>query len=160
MTPLMYAASNGDVHSIRLLLNYGADVNAMCNRFTRTALHFAIHQNKHEAACLLLENGAQPCEIVNACMIPDDSPFHVAIWHNRSNIVILFLSYFNKKHIKLPLKLLITKAIASSSEECAIIFLQQGINVHHKSPKTSSLFHMAASDEQVKLMSLLVKLNP
>ena len=160
MTPLMVAVFNGDVHSIRLLLNHDADVNATRNRGTRTALHFAMFRNKYEAACLLLENGAQPCEKVNGYMAIDGSPFAIALSSNKNDMVKLFLSYCNKKHIKLPLKLLITRAIASSNEERAIIFLKQGINLHHKSPQTSSLFHMAATSGQIKLMSLLAELNP
>ena len=157
LTPLMYAACNGDVHSIRLLLNYGADVNATSNRDKSTALHFTTYRDKHEAGHLLLENGAQPCERVDACRIFDYSPFVTAIWYNKSNMLKLFISYFKNKHLKLPLKLLITEAIAISSEKYAIIFLEQGVNVHQKPSKASSL---AATGGQIKLMSLLVELNP
>jgi hypothetical protein len=56
-TPLLFAARSGDIESLRLLLQAGADVNdALSNGMT--ALIEAAHSGHQAAAMLLLDNGA------------------------------------------------------------------------------------------------------
>ena len=59
MTPLHRAARNGFENICSLLIENGADVNAI-NRFGQTALHNAAYYG-HEYICrLLLKHGADP----------------------------------------------------------------------------------------------------
>jgi ankyrin repeat protein len=55
-TPLHKAISRGDIEIVKLLLNYGADVNAK-SKYGVTALHFA--RNSNAIAQLLVEHGAK-----------------------------------------------------------------------------------------------------
>ena len=157
-TPLMLAAGHGDVHSCQILLNHGADVNA--KNGSETALQHASYGGAYEAACLLLEHGAQPWDTSNLWNNFRNSPFAAAILWDKCNIIKLFLTYFNERDIQLPLETLITLAIDRYSENCAIIFMEQGIYLDHKSLQTNSLFHMAAENALMKLMSFLVELKP
>ena len=56
-TPLMHAAAEGDVESIRLLLEYSADPNAR-NERNESPLGYALSYGHLEAAKLLVQRGA------------------------------------------------------------------------------------------------------
>jgi ankyrin repeat protein len=56
-TPLMHAAVAGDLESMRLLLDHGADPNAR-NESNELPLGFACSREQWEAARLLVERGA------------------------------------------------------------------------------------------------------
>lgn len=157
-TPLMTAAFRADIDSCYILLNHGANVNAKIG--SNTALVHASCNGAYEVACLLLQHGARPCDTRNLWDNFGDSAFASAIAWNHCNVVERFVTYFNERDIKLPLELLIKLAVERSSEDCAIIFLEQGLYLNHKSLQTISLFHMAAEKGQIKLMSLLVELDP
>ena len=56
-TPLMHAAANGDLNSMRLLLQYGANPNAR-NENNELPLGYACSYEQWEAARVLIELGA------------------------------------------------------------------------------------------------------
>lgn len=56
-TPLMHAAAEGDLESMRLLLDFGADPNAR-NERNELPLGYACSYEQWEAAQLLVERGA------------------------------------------------------------------------------------------------------
>jgi ankyrin repeat protein len=58
-TPLLFAAQQGNVESVRLLLDAGADVNDTAPIGT-SALVVATHSGHRDAATLLLDRGADP----------------------------------------------------------------------------------------------------
>lgn len=55
-------AHTGDVRKARLLLDHGADINAIDEEYQSTPLGYAAHWGKREVAALLLERGADPNE--------------------------------------------------------------------------------------------------
>ena len=56
-TPLHFAAIQGDLRAIALLIDAGADL-AAAGEWGYTALHYAVCHQRHEAVRLLLERGA------------------------------------------------------------------------------------------------------
>lgn len=58
VTPLMFAAASGEVESLRLLIEKGAQVNAKENANEQTALMFAAALNRVDAVKFLIRNGA------------------------------------------------------------------------------------------------------
>lgn len=56
-TPLMHAATDGDLESMRLLIDHGADLNAR-NESNELPLGYACSYGQWEAAKLLVERGA------------------------------------------------------------------------------------------------------
>ena len=56
-TPLLHAAAEGDLESMRVLLDHGADPNARNGR-NESPLGYACSYEKWEAAKLLVERGA------------------------------------------------------------------------------------------------------
>ena len=73
-TPLMHAAANGEVWLLDLLLNNGAEIEAV-NESNERALGFATTWRQPSAARLLLERGADP----NALEDPDKTYLDWAI---------------------------------------------------------------------------------
>jgi ankyrin repeat protein len=53
-------AFRGDLQKVRMLLDYGADINAVDEEFRSTPLGFAARWGRREIVALLLERGANP----------------------------------------------------------------------------------------------------
>ncbi len=85
-TPLLNAAVFGDVETVKLLLDKGADVNAMTD--WGTPLYMATLNEKTEVVKLLLEHGADP----NIPKRTGSTPLHAAIGRGNRSIVILLLA--------------------------------------------------------------------
>jgi ankyrin repeat protein len=75
LTALLFAARDGDVASVRLLLDAGADVNEAAPDAT-TPLLAAAHNLRADVAAALLERGAN----ANAADISGLTPLHAAVW--------------------------------------------------------------------------------
>jgi ankyrin repeat protein len=58
MTPLLWAAKNGQIEVVKLLLEKGANSEAK-DKSDRTALMLAVANGKTDVAALLREKGAQ-----------------------------------------------------------------------------------------------------
>ena len=159
--PAVMAVVSNNVGIFNLLLIYGADVNLTSDQFS--ALTWAVKIGSDKFVRLLLRHGAKPCNTSDLWNNFDSSPFALAIAENRCGIVKQFTNNFSERNVQLPLQLFVKLAINKWSEDCAIIFLGEGIypqHPQHNSPQSSSLFHMAAERGQTKLMNLLIELNP
>jgi ankyrin repeat protein len=95
VTPLMYAASSGSHHTVALLLEHGADVEAK-NGNGSTALHMAIsHGAGLETIELLLRSGAS-----TQIEIPNEfgyTPLRIALERGREEIVQLLREFLKAK---------------------------------------------------------------
>lgn len=81
--PLTHAARWGNVDTAQLLIDHGADVNAVS--MSRTALHEAITYGHNEVVALLL---AQPAIDLNGRELGTGyTPLHTAVQHERLAIV-------------------------------------------------------------------------
>jgi ankyrin repeat protein len=81
-TPLMYAAANGDMEMVRLLLVGGASVD-MANDKTWTALHVAAWFGHLDVCRLLLDWGAN----VNVVNEWNNTPLYWAAWAGKLDVV-------------------------------------------------------------------------
>jgi ankyrin repeat protein len=71
--PLSAAARRGDIETVRLLLEYGADPNAPEEGAPRGhALWNAVYSDRHDIAALLLDRGADPNGMVESSGTPMD----------------------------------------------------------------------------------------
>ncbi|WP_082707018.1 ankyrin repeat domain-containing protein [Pseudomonas sp. EpS/L25] len=83
--PIHIAATRGDVDALKLLLDYGANIDCK-GEHGCTPLHFAVEQGKKDAVAYLLMQGA------NAEILDDDglSPVGVASLLEENEILDLF----------------------------------------------------------------------
>ena len=65
-TPLIAAVKSGHTETTKILIDYGADVNAWGSEGGQTALTVAVHEDFPEIVALLLENGADPLMVDEA----------------------------------------------------------------------------------------------
>ena len=155
-SPVVVAIRSQNVRIFNLLLSYGADVK----RISDQALTWAVLLGSDKFVRLLLAHGAQPDSWISGSW--DNFTFAVD-WTRRDMLkrfLIHFISHFSEREVQLPLHLLTIRAIKESSEDCAIMFLEEGIYPQSNLPQTSSLFHIAAEKGQRKVMNLLAELNP
>ena len=160
-TPLETSVYCNNTEACHLLLNRGANVNAI-NKHQWQALHVAIDSSYYQIARLLLENEAEIFAPESSLGL--DSPFTLALKKSRPRFVNLFLDHCEKIHEHLSFKLLFKKAIEELSEECAIAILRRGYYAAKKSSEASkssmSFFEVAAGYGMWKLMTYMVELNP
>lgn len=105
-TALYYAVISGDIEMVRLLINYGANVNF--ERFAGdTLLHLACRRNFKEIPKLLIDAGAN----VNAKSHPQDTPLWNAAFFCSKDVIYLLLdagadtSIRGGSHCELPGKI-------------------------------------------------------
>lgn len=87
-TPLHGAACNGNLSTVKILLNADADVN-ISNINHNTPLHCAAQDNYLEIAQLLLEAGANP----NIVGSKQKTPLDWAVWNDHNNMANLLKQY-------------------------------------------------------------------
>lgn len=80
---LAQAAMWGDLHTVRLLLNFGADVNAEYQ--TRAALHHAIVHDHTEIVDLLLNEPGINLDLQSTAT--GYTPLHLAVQHERKEFI-------------------------------------------------------------------------
>jgi ankyrin repeat protein len=95
MTPLLFAARNGDAESAKLLLAAGADANDSLADGT-SALVLAAHSGQGSVAIALLEKGADP----NA-MGSGYTAMHAAVLRSDLNLVKAFLAHGADPNMKM-----------------------------------------------------------
>lgn len=69
---LLYAALQGDLRAVELLLKAGADVNMAGKPNGQTALHLAVKHNLPDLVSFLIDNGAEPEQMNTAKETPKD----------------------------------------------------------------------------------------
>ena len=159
VTPLLEAANNGNVNICRLLLKHGANVHATEYKWPYTALHYAALSGHSKTAALLLEHGAK---IYDSTKLWHDqiSPIRVVIQGEKSKMLNFLLEYCNKTDMEIPLPLIFQEATQEGSDECAIIALKEGYYPLSIVEPHITCFKMAADTGSLKLMGVLVELNP
>ena len=150
-TALMIAARDGCKHTCSILVHYGANPNAR-NRYGGTAMNKAARNGKPNVAMFLLEHGATLNYSIIEC----------AMLGSQTRILKLLLEYRLCPNIRFPLETVLDFAIDKHSECCAVTTLEQGY-YPKKGTKHNlyrSFFYKSAKNGLVKLMSVLVELNP
>jgi len=97
-TPLIWAAVNGNVEAVNILLDFKANIDLKDYKQMRTALHDAVKKEQIEVVRILLEHGAN----YNATDKKGRTP-HDIISGNSSTLIGMFKPYLddkNGKHMK------------------------------------------------------------
>ena len=166
-TPLMLSVAYGHKDTCLLLLRHGADIDlqATYGLQQKTALYLAACNGESEIVSLLLEHKAKfyDTEIswTNHYQVADHSPIAAAIASQHPCTTAILLDHFTKQDLQLPLESLFNLGLYRGSEECLIVILQQGFYPpDNESNSGLSCFHRASQCGMIKLMCLLLELNP
>ena len=168
-TPLMLSAAHGHKDTCLLLLRHGADIDLQgkYDLQQKTALYLAVCNGESEIVSLLLDYKAKLCETEiswnNHHQVTEHSPIVAAIANQHPCTTAILLDHCTKLDLRLPLESLFNLGLIHKSEECLIIILQQGYYATDKESNESlclSCFHRASQCGMIKLMCLLLELNP
>lgn len=151
-TPLHYAASDGLLEPLAVLINGGAEIDAL-NMHGRSPLCFASDKGHYECAQYLLLRGAD----VNA-QGQNQYPLHVAAQQGRSKIVKLLLAY------KAPINNQITTgdtplitALVFGHQRTALLLIRKGADITIKNIDGATAVHAAAQMGCDKVLKVLLE---
>ena len=88
--------AKGDSDMIELLLDSGAEVDAVATDSGYTCLHYAASMGHVESCELLIRRGAD----TDALTFRQETPLHLAIARGHSNVVALLLKYHARLDIR------------------------------------------------------------
>jgi ankyrin repeat protein len=152
VTPLIYAATNGSVESVKILLEAGADVNA-ANAFGATALIRAV--NQPEKVRLLLAKGAD----VNARTRQGRTALLAASYDERGEEVVKMLLAKGANPNVTDEAAGTTPLLAATFTNCASVarlLIERGLDVNARDRRGFTPLMNAASWNNVELIELLL----
>jgi len=152
-TPLHYAAKHGHVEIARLLIEKGADVNAL-GCLDKTPLHYAALWGHFEIARLLIEKGAD----VSALTCSDNTLLHNAALYGYFEIARLLIENGADVNAlgcldKTPLHY----AAEHGHVEIARLLIENGADVNAKNIDRWAPLHEAAERGHVEVAKLLIE---
>lgn len=185
-TPLHVAAAGGYAAIVRLLLDKGADLQAL-GEYGFTPLHTALVARQREIVKILIERGAdvnaldrfgrppliwvpwftddvesadlliQKGADVNFVTVEGASAFNTALYSDRRGLIRLFL----ERGVRLPedettIRDYLNSCASSGNMELFARLLQAGGNLHFKNRFGGSLLHQAASGGAHEMAEMLI----
>ncbi|XP_008206684.1 ankyrin-1 isoform X1 [Nasonia vitripennis] len=162
--PLHIAVIFKRLETIKILLNYHADVNDI-NHNGESPLYLACARNYVEAVELLLNKNA----LVNVYAKDNTTPLYQGIKCGNNKIVELLLSngaYIENENIDTVMNICDPLHVAISRGYLKILedLLSHGLNVNmkygvSKNEKDPAFLHTAVENEQIEIVDLLLKYN-
>jgi len=156
-TPLHFAVKNVDIEIVKMLLDRGADVDAI-NPSSVTPLHIAVGSKKVEIVELLLNHGA----CVNARDCNSSTPLLLAAKDGSEEIVKLLLKHgadVNSAYTCTSIEgyTPLCLAVRGGCEKVVKLLLECGANVHAQDKGGKIVLHFAVEKGDEKLVKLLLK---
>lgn len=155
ITPLFEAARVGDLQTVHMLVEAGADVNVRAYRhwICLTPLHAAIKGKHDDVAKLLLKRSADP----NACDTETDewwpTPLFVAVRFGTRDAVNVLLDY--GADLNGPYNPLTWPATHGNDIEMLRHLISRGADLRH--PNHAGILHEAAKLGRTEIVKLLVE---
>jgi ankyrin repeat protein len=158
MTPLTAAAKEGDVATIKELLNKGAKIDEPnVGKWSATPLYWSLSDCKFEAAELLLKKGAN----ANSADSFGLAPLHMAVCCKDVNLS--FIEYLIEKGADVNFKNTsdgwrsLHYAISCGSDDAARLLIEKGANVNSLADDGTSPLILAAKKDSVFIAKLLLE---
>jgi len=151
---LLYVCSTHPhlLHIVSLLLDYGADVNAVDTYTKWGSLHFACNDDHVECAKLLIANGAD----VNLKGSDNWTPLHHSCNNSNSECTQLLISHnanleAREWYGKTPLHF----ACHAGSLECVKMLVEEGADIHAKGNNDWTPMHYARDRNRNEVIEFL-----
>lgn len=155
ITVLMMAAAKGKTEIVKLLLENGAQVNAIDNNHRETALMWAANKNKIPAMKVLLESGAD----VKITDKDHETVFTRSAISKRPNLIQLLLDHgakVNKRRVAVPTAL--NHAAYYGNTAIVRLLLENGSQVNARRAKRGETpLHWAAYNGHTSTVQLLLE---
>ena len=158
-TPLLLAAAAGDAPTCQLLLRrmaaYDADSINWADAGGLTPLHWALTQQRYDAAALLLRHGAN-------CSAEDEDgrrPLHAAAFSGNARCVGLLLPHVTKDGASAPSADNLTPlhyAALSGAAPVVTLLLEAGANLHAVDEEGRSALSWAAGEGHASVVAALL----
>ncbi|XP_049877815.1 transient receptor potential channel pyrexia isoform X3 [Pectinophora gossypiella] len=151
-TPLHCAASAKSLACVKVLIAYGADVNAGLSE--KSPLHYAVLSNAPEVVSALLEAGACP----DTPQVFTETPLHVAATLGLATCTKLLLDAGADVRAAMgPGRATALHLAAEDGHaECAELLLEHGANIDWPNLRGQTPLHLAALAQSVEVVELLV----
>lgn len=154
-TPLMSAASNGNLNILKLLINKGAWVNYM-NSEVKSALWYATYSGKADVVKYLLEHGAY----VNNSDLANTTPLMIAAMNGDTEVVKVLIAHradVNLKQKDGDTALMV--ALAHGNSDIAKILIKAGADLNVKNKEGVTALIICAVENNVEVAKLLIMNN-
>ena len=163
-TPLIIAARNGNLESVKILLRYNADIEARGTVKDTggivvegcTALWAAALVGHLDVVELLIERNAE----VDSRTLTDSTPLRAAAYHGRLDIVIRLVEHgadVNARQSFGKTPLMVT--CYNGHMNVATYLVKHGANIHLQDKKGNTCLHHAAEGGHVEVVSKLLALG-
>ncbi|MBU1013925.1 MAG: ankyrin repeat domain-containing protein [Bacteroidetes bacterium] len=155
-TPLHYAAIDGSIAIIELLLSNGANIDAV-NKQLNTPLYEAINNKHDEVSKLLINRGAD----IHRQNVIGNSPLHIAVQKNRKSIAELLIERGADIECKqiaqmTPLNLV---TLMTNDYEMVRLLIEKGADVNAKNRNGNTSLVNAAENGSLDVIDLLLDNN-
>lgn len=156
-TPLCSAATNNNIAMLQTLIDGGADLNAIQNKFMKnTALHIAVENGSKDVVNALITAGAN-LDILNSS---ENTPLHIAIEKNDIELVKVLiagganLDVNGEGLFKTPI---LHAAIKKGNKEIVRALIAGGADLEIKKGFEGTPLHCAIASGQVEIVEELIK---
>jgi ankyrin repeat protein len=157
--PLTAAAQHGQLGVVKLLVQRGANVNAL-GRLLRTALHQAANNGHGEMAAFLLQHGAQ----VSSMDANDRTPLSLACRKGHLGVVRLLQQHLGAHNLLQRLEdrdgwgmTALHHAAKKGHEEVVAFLLEQGADASSRSTQRNTALSLAYKHGRLGVVSLLLR---
>ena len=153
-TALWYAYESGDEEMVKLLIEYGANLNAVFNG-RHTPLQAALIGKKFEMACVFLQN--------KASVDQKDKWGHTALWYAYSKrdveMLQLLIEYGASLHAVFSERGLppLQAAVIDKKLEMARVFLQNKASINEKNKSGNTALWYAYYNDDAEMVKLLIE---
>jgi ankyrin repeat protein len=155
LTPLHYAAANGNESTVSLLIQLGADVNAR-DKEGNTPLLFAAGRGHDTIVSFLIQLGAD----VNAKCNKNDTPLYDAIRTGKDSTVSLLIQHGADVNAKNLIDLTPLHVASVMGKDSIVSLLTKlGANINASNIANVTPLHLAAVEGKVSTVLLLIKLG-
>jgi ankyrin repeat protein len=151
--PLHYAINKKNIGAIKLLLEYGSNVNYQDNDGLN-ALHMAVYSRSYEICKMIIDNGIN----INSCCNTGESALHIACNLNLLDIVELLIK--NKINInKQDYEHNFTAfhyAVNNNDKNIIIILLKNNAEINIQDSYGNSIIHYCIIEKNLEILELII----